>query len=120
MSRYFAEREVKCKCGCGEANMDSAFMERLDMLRYRYNRPIILNSAYRCLEHNAAVGGVSDSPHTRGIAVDIKCNGQETYLLLKHATELGFTGIGVAQKGSKRFLHLDDSIKAPRPNVWSY
>ena len=72
MSKYFEDREIECKCGCGEADMDSVFMERLDMLRFRYNRPIILNSAFRCLEHNVVVGGVADSPHTKGIAVDIR------------------------------------------------
>tara|TARA_R110000803_G_scaffold98815_1_gene166899 strand:- start:126 stop:488 length:363 start_codon:yes stop_codon:yes gene_type:complete len=120
MSKYFEDREIECKCGCGEADMDSVFMERLDMLRYRYNRPIILNSAFRCLEHNVVVGGVADSPHTKGIAVDIRCTTQEAYWLMKYAIELRFQGIGVAQRGAKRFIHLDDSDKEIRPNMWSY
>jgi hypothetical protein len=33
---------------------------------------------------------------------------------------MGFTGIGVQQKGSRRFIHLDVLQNPPRPNVWSY
>ncbi len=115
-SKYFAHKELECKCGCGKADMDDMFLERLDMLRYKYNRPIILNSAYRCSNHNENVGGVANSSHTKGLAVDIKCSGSEKYWLLKHAMGLGFQGIGVASS----FLHLDDKTESPRPNVWTY
>ena len=115
-SKYFAHKELECKCGCGKADMDDMFLERLDMLRYRYNKPIYLNSAYRCANHNKNVGGVSDSPHTLGLAVDIKCNGQEKYWLMKYAFQLGFQGIGVGDT----FLHVDDKTQEPRPNVWTY
>lgn len=114
--KYFAHKELECKCGCGKADIDDMFLERLDMLRYRYNRPIHLNSAFRCTAHNKSVGGVIDSPHTRGLAVDIKCNSQEKYWLLKHALEMGFRGIGIG----KDFLHIDDKMESPRPNVWTY
>jgi zinc D-Ala-D-Ala carboxypeptidase len=50
------------------------------------------------------------------VAVD----GQQAHKLLKLAFELGFTGIGVNQKTSGRFIHLDTLTEAPRPNVWSY
>ena len=36
---------------------------------------------------------------------------------------VGFTGIGVNQKGGARFLHLDtieSSPARPRPTIWSY
>jgi hypothetical protein len=44
-------------------------------------------------------------------------------MVLKLALEAGFTGIGVAQKGSGRFMHLDDLLNdegQPRPTIWSY
>jgi hypothetical protein len=37
--------------------------------------------------------------------------------------KMGFSGIGVSQKGDSRFIHLDDledSNERPRPWVWSY
>jgi hypothetical protein len=47
-------------------------------------------------------------------------DGQQAYELMKHAFALGFKGIGVNQKTSGRFIHLDTLEEAPRPNVWSY
>ena len=114
--RYYKRKELECPCGCGQCNMDDMFLERLDMLRYRYNHPITLNSAYRCEKHNVSVGGVPNSAHTKGLAVDIKANSQQKHKLMRCAFELGFQGIGVA----KSFLHLDDETKEPRPNVWKY
>lgn len=35
--------------------------------------PIVINSGYRSRPHNFAVGGVPDSNHTRGTAVDVAC-----------------------------------------------
>ena len=97
-------------------------MTVLDNLRWSYNHPIYLNSAYRCREHNKAVGGVDSSPHTKGIAVDIRCSGQDAHRILSLAARFGFTGIGVSQKGdhSKRFIHLDIDGGETRPWVWSY
>jgi hypothetical protein len=34
--------------------------------------------------------------------------------------ELGFTGIGVQQKGTGRFIHVDLTVGQNRPTVWSY
>ena len=40
------------------------------------------------------------------------------------ALVVGFTGLGVKQKGEGRFLHLDDlgtgEHTVPRPALWSY
>lgn len=104
--------------------MDESFLSRLDMLRYRYNQPIILNSAYRCPSHNKSVGGVSDSPHTQGLGVDIRCDRQNAYTLLKYIMMMQFSGVGISQKGDSRFIHIDDQIensKGTRPCwLWSY
>lgn len=43
----------------------------LDPLRRLYKNPIIINSGYRCQELNKAVGGVANSWHIQGNAVDI-------------------------------------------------
>jgi len=47
--------------------------------------------------------------------------GKPMWVLLKIALEEGMTGIGVQQKGSGRFLHLDDvTEEIQRPWIWSY
>ena len=59
----------------------------LEMLRDEWNRryaegdePIIINSGYRSLQVNKAVGGASNSNHLTGCAVDIRCLGIEQAL----------------------------------------
>ncbi|MCQ2243820.1 MAG: D-Ala-D-Ala carboxypeptidase family metallohydrolase [Bacteroidaceae bacterium] len=44
----------------------------LEPLRAHANQPIIINSGYRCLQLNKAIGGVSTSNHLSGYAADIK------------------------------------------------
>jgi len=39
---------------------------------------------------------------------------------MKLAINLGFLGIGIKQKASGRFIHLDTFDQEPRPNIWSY
>lgn len=126
MTNYFSDKELCCKCGncdCSITHMDANFMKRLNELRELYGKPIYLSSAYRCAEHNAYVRGVPNSPHTRGIAVDIIVSGQDAYRIVKLALKLGFTGIGVKQFGKtkNRFIHLDlEPMSATRPALWSY
>lgn len=47
----------------------------LQRLRDVLNRPIIINSGYRSIKHNKAVGGVKGSYHTKGMAADIVVEG---------------------------------------------
>ena len=44
----------------------------LEPLRAYANQPITINSGYRCLLLNKAIGGVSTSNHLSGYAADIK------------------------------------------------
>lgn len=49
----------------------------LEPLRQHRGRPVMLNSAYRCPQLNAAVGGAPHSWHLKGCAVDIGCRSLE-------------------------------------------
>ena len=44
-------------------------------IRNKLKRPMIISSGYRCEELNNKIGGVKDSQHTKGQAVDFKVNG---------------------------------------------
>lgn len=46
----------------------------LTLVRYYVDRPIIVNSWYRDVEHNKRVGGVQNSHHLTGGAADITCS----------------------------------------------
>lgn len=121
--RYFTADEFKCK-HCGQNKMDRGFLLLLDELRHRCGFPLVIGSGYRCPVHNQKVSTTgADGPHTTGRAVDVTVSRHRAHDVLRHAMELGFTGIGVSQKGASRFLHLDTLTEpqhAPRPTVWSY
>jgi zinc D-Ala-D-Ala carboxypeptidase len=122
----FSEAEFTCKCGCGVEKMDETFIDKLQELRDKCGFPFRITSGYRCSEHpveanRAARGKVG--AHTTGQAADIAISGGDAYTLIKHATNMGFTGLGVSQKDGTRFIHLDDIYNVdgfPRPWVWSY
>ena len=123
---HFSETELTCHCGCNRQEMVPVFMEKLETLRVAYGKPLPINSGFRCPMHNAQASQTGLSgPHTTGKAVDIQISGEDVYHLLGLAIKLGFTGIGLSQRGahSSRFLHLDTIEPGPgrpRPFVWTY
>lgn len=121
--RYFRPDEFDCK-HCGQNRMDDQFLIEIDELRHRYGKPLVITSGYRCPDHNAAVSSTGRTgPHTTGRAADIGVDRKNALAVLRIAMEMGFTGIGVQQKGGARFIHLDnlpDAAGQPRPTIWSY
>ena len=122
MYKYFTEEELVCR-HCNETGMDSAFMQKVDVLREKMGFSFPVNSAYRCADHPIEARKASPGAHASGRAIDIGVAGGEAYKLIQGALEAGFTGIGVSQKGTTRFIHLDNlegSETRPRPHIWSY
>lgn len=121
--QYFKLSEFACS-HCGENKIDPAFVQELDDLRHRYGKPLFVTSGYRCPEHNARVSSTGrDGPHTTGHAADLRVDRADAFRLLKIATTMRFTGLGIQQKGGGRFIHLDDlpnTVSSPRPTIWSY
>lgn len=123
-SEHFTLEELRCKCGCGIVKVRSGSLTRLEDLRHRGgDKPIILSSAFRCPDYNARVSSTGrDGPHPTGRAFDIRCYGKRAYEIIDFAIIVGFTGIGISQRGphSGRFIHVDDIESPMRPWVWSY
>jgi zinc D-Ala-D-Ala carboxypeptidase len=121
--RYFKPSEFACK-HCGENKMDPAFLVLADELRHRCGFPLPITSGYRCPTHNQNVSSTGpNGPHTTGKAMDVGVSRHRAHDVLRIALQMGFTGIGVQQKGASRFIHLDylkEPEHAPRPSVWSY
>ena len=121
-SPYFTSEKMKCS-HTGLEKMDTKFMEMLTELRVAYAKPMRVTSAYRDATHPIEAKKTTPGAHATGKAADIAVERGEAYEVLKLALEIGFTGIGVAQKGSGRFLHLDicnSDDGMIRPTVWSY
>lgn len=80
--------------------------EELQEVRDYIGSPIIITSAYRTPDWNKRVGGVKNSYHTTGEAVDIKVNGMPPYDLAVYVAKLtDFMGFGINIK--KNFVHCD-------------
>ena len=117
----FTADEFKCRC-CGIEDMKWAMMEKLQAMRKAADFPFVITSGYRCPQHNANVSPATGlmGPHTTGHAVDIACRGKDARWIVVNHANFGFEGIGVAQRGANRFLHVDDLAGETRPWVWSY
>lgn len=79
LSENFSLSEFECKCGCKMPkdvfNNVEALAIHLQTFRHIFNAPITINSAYRCEEHNRAVGGSKTSQHLLAKAADITIKG---------------------------------------------
>lgn len=114
----FTESEMACRCGCG-ALPDTAWMERLQQIRTAVGRPFNVTSGARCPAYNATVSKTGrDGPHTTGLAVDIACESVLAYAIVDEAMKAGVRRIGIQQKGSGRFVHLD-VVTGPAV-IWTY
>ena len=123
-SPYFEPVEMACQCGCQCHDMCPGTMDRLVRVRVRYDRPIRVTSAYRCLPHDMAIspGPRRLRSHTLGMAVDVLASGQDAYDLLRIALTEGFVGVGLRQHGphGSRIIHLDDARPIEQRVLWTY
>ena len=113
MTKNFKLKEFECKGGC---DMPLEVYEniiklagQLQFLRDYTGRPITINSAYRCPEHNAKVGGSKTSQHLLGKAADITIQSlkpAEVYALIEDLIDMGHMlqgGLGLYDT----FVHID-------------
>lgn len=112
-SEHFSAAEVACHCcGQGEEIVQARLLELVEQLRENCGGyPLQCNCAYRCPEHNAEVGGVPNSQHVLGTAMDIQCPDELTIGEFKwYAEQLPFDAIGYYPEDDENgggFLHVD-------------
>lgn len=104
LSKNFKSTEFDCKCGkCKDTLIDDKLITLLQKLRNKVEKPIIINSGFRCAAHNKAVGGATTSQHTIGKAADIRVSGIDPEKIANYCETIGFDGIG----RYKTFTHVD-------------
>ncbi len=81
-SRWFSRAEISCQCGCGYCVPRPEFLELLDALREQVGQPLLVSSFCRCPTHNRRVGGIPESAHVKGMAVDLFCSDDQLRLKL--------------------------------------
>lgn len=114
VSQNFKLSEFQCKCGCQQVKLHSELLKRLQAIRTETGRAVVINSGYRCPEHNKKVGGASNSQHLHGKAADIAIKGlpisEQRKICVKH---FGDGGIGYANT----YTHVDTRGVQAR---WNY
>lgn len=116
-SAHFSEAELACH-HCGVNGVGQPLLDALEAFRLKVGAPVIVNCAYRCPAHNAAVGGVPNSQHVLGKAADVQVAGKTSRELYELALHISFIrGLGVSDHAG--YLHLDvrESILVSR---WCY
>jgi len=91
-------------------------MYKIDRARELYGFPIVITSGYRASDHNASIGGVIDSAHTKGMAIDIQAP-QDPFIREKLMWALGVAGFRRVESAPKHF-HVDIDISKPTPAFW--
>lgn len=114
LSKYFSRSELECRgyqrgVGCcnglPDDGMNAELMNKLDALREAVQRPVYVTSGYRCPIHNSKVSYATLSFHTKGMAVDIYCDGMMVDELADKAVDIGFRG--VERNYDMDYVHVD-------------
>lgn len=98
-------------------NIEYGVQMVLDPLRRIHQRPIIITSGFRCAKLNKAVGGVTNSWHTKGNAADIHIQDEneakEIFEILK--TLPSVDTVLFEHSRSSQWIHVQwDMNKTPR------
>ena len=117
MTENFKQSEFVCKCGkCKDIPVhlkDNIWhlSNELEKIRTALGKPIIINSGIRCPEHNKRVGGVKNSQHILGKAVDIRVKNmkaKDLYNFIKKLESMKLVYIGYMKLYEKEgFVHYD-------------
>ena len=112
----FTSEEVSCKCGCGNDNISIPLMQRVQIIRWLVNRPLLVTSGVRCPAYNLTpeVGGEPDSEHVPtpnrpGEGIDLKVEDSK----LRRKIVFLATILGLRIGDGPGFIHL--GIRPSKP-----
>ncbi len=100
----FSPAEIACR-GTGAIKINTEAMDKLQSLRNRLGKPLIVRSGYRSPSHNRAVGGAPASKHMLGTAFDIAMSNHDPVAFAEAARAVGFLGFGTYPRSG--FMHID-------------
>lgn len=108
--KYFKRDEFKCKCGGEYCNgfpveLSQTLARVADRVRRNFAQKITVSSGVRCSKHNAKVGGVSNSRHKLGKAMDFCVSGIPASTVLAYVKKQ--PEIRYAYAINKNFVHMD-------------
>ncbi|MDA7428852.1 D-Ala-D-Ala carboxypeptidase family metallohydrolase [Primorskyibacter aestuariivivens] len=100
----FSPAEIACR-GAGKLLINEPALDKLQALRDRLGKPLIVRSCYRSPEHNRAVGGATRSKRLDGAAFDIAMSNHDPVAFEAAARDVGFLGFGFYPRSG--FMHVD-------------
>jgi hypothetical protein len=108
--KHFDRKEFKCKCGnihCNgyPAEPQEKLVRVADRVREHFGATATVSSGLRCTKHNANVGGVSNSRHLTGKAMDFCIRGKTSAQVLEYVQKQ--TDIRYAYAIDSQFVHMD-------------
>lgn len=83
--KYFSRSEFKCQCGkCNgfPAEPQEKLVRIAERMREHFGTTVTISSGVRCTTHNAEVGGVANSRHLSGKAMDFSVKGKTATQIL--------------------------------------
>lgn len=89
----FSRDEFRCKCGgkyCGgfPAEPEEKLVRLAERVREHFGQPVTVSSGLRCPTHNAIEGGVANSRHITGKAMDFTVRGVSGAVVLAYCQGL--------------------------------
>lgn len=105
--KYFKQSEIK--------GLNDQLVLMLDQARGFAQIPFIITSGLRTAQENQRVGGVDDSAHLKGLAVDLQCyNGQDRFKIVTALLKAGFSRIEI----TKNHIHTDIDNSKPQNTIF--
>lgn len=107
--KYFGKSEFACKCGkyCNgfPAEPNAKLVKVAERVREHFGAAAIISSGVRCKTHNANVGGVANSRHTMGKAMDFRIVGKTAAQVLAFVQAQPEIAYSYAIDGN--YVHMD-------------
>lgn len=93
-------------------------LQRLNEIREGYGLPIYINSGYRCDELNKLVGGVKDSKHRLGLAVDLRWDDNLVEYIINNCS---FDKLIKEKAGKSKWVHIQfrKDISTERKEIYN-
>ena len=108
--KYFRKEEFMCNCGgkhCGgfPAEPVPMLLKVADNVRGHFNKAALVSSGVRCKQHNKNVGGVANSRHLTGRAMDFRISGKSAAQVLEYVWTLPEVRYAYDIDGT--YVHMD-------------
>ena len=107
--KHFDRSEFKCKCGkyCNGYPVEpqEQLVTVADRVREHFGKAVHVSSGVRCNQHNANVGGVSNSRHKSGKAMDFRVIGYTAQQVLAYVQKQPEIRYSYSIDGT--YVHMD-------------